>query len=178
MPSTPRNPTPSTQGPTGAFETLLDVPSSSYDADFVGELRRAGALASLRRVALTLLTPSRLATLKALLAAAAPGQPPLELLLTNPGRQLLLDRSAGDRELASLLLGVTVTTVTRGSEVELGPGFGGLRFIPVPTPRWPDMVTAYSTGGELTAGCGRGGGDGGARGGVWGGAGGREGGWR
>ncbi len=37
--------------------------------------------------------------------------------------------------------------VSRGSELRL-PGKRTLRFIPIPTPRWPDLVSIYSEEGE------------------------------
>ena len=40
-----------------------------------------------------------------------------------------------------------VEVVSRGSELRL-PGKRTLRFIPIPTPRWPDLVSIYSEEGE------------------------------
>ena len=128
------------KGAGGGYEVLIDVPSSVYDSDWVGQLAQLGATASLRSVILTRLNPERLPTLTRLLAALQPG---VQLLVTNPGVQLLKDRSAASPELAEALRKARLVTITRSSELRLSTG-STLRFIPISTPRWPDLVAVYS----------------------------------
>ena len=86
----------------------------------------------------------------------APPSPAPQLLLSNPALQLLNERAAADEALASALRGVQVEAVSRGSELRLsqrGQVAGRrLRFIPIPTPRWPDLVAVHSEEGELLGG--------------------------
>jgi flavorubredoxin len=121
-----------------------------FDADFPGQLRALGAAASLRSVVITRLTPERLPVLAAVLEAAR--KEGLQLLLSNPALQLLNERAGADEALASALRGVRVEAINRGSELQLGGGGKPLRFVPIPTPRWPDLVAVYSEDGEGAGG--------------------------
>lgn len=129
------------KGAGSGYEALIDVPSRVFDVDFAGQLAAMGAAKSLRYVLITRLTPERLPVLASVLRACQ--QQGLQLWLTNPALQLLNDRAAADEGLANALKGVQVEVVSRGSELRL-PGKRTLRFIPIPTPRWPDLVSIYS----------------------------------
>ncbi|EFN57640.1 hypothetical protein CHLNCDRAFT_57191 [Chlorella variabilis] len=126
----------------GACEALIDVPSKVFDVDFAGQLQAAGAAASLRHIIITRLTPERLPVLARVLEAAR--KEGLQLLLSNPALQLLNERAAADEGLAAALRGVRVEPLNRGSEVQLEGAAAALRFVPIPTPRWPDLVAVYS----------------------------------
>jgi hypothetical protein len=122
------------------------VPSKVFDVDFAGQLSQLGAAASLKRIIITRLTPERLPVLARVLRACQ--QADLQLLMTNAALQLLNERAAADEALAAALKGVQIEVLNRGSEVQLSGG-RPLRFIPIPTPRWPDLVAVYSeTGGR------------------------------
>lgn len=131
----------------GSAEVLLDVPSKMYDYDLGAWLEEISALSTLRTVVITRLNPERLEPLKKVLAAA-PG--PLRVLASNPALQLLKERSTSDEELKNLLESgkISVESVTRSTEVSLSSG-QVLRFIPVPTPRWPDLLAVYFPEDEL-----------------------------
>lgn len=77
---------------------------------------------------------------------------PLQLLLSNPALRLLNERAEADEALASALRNVQLEAVSRGSEIFLsqrGQVRGRrLRFIPIPTPRWPDLLAVHSEEGE------------------------------
>lgn len=128
------------KGSNGAAEVIIDVPSKSYDYDLAAWLSDLGALQTLHTIIITRLNPERLPPLKRLLAAA-PG--PLRLLASNPALQLLKERAEADAELAQLLERVETAAITRGTDVQLVSGGNRLSFIPVPTPRWPDLAAVY-----------------------------------
>ena len=137
------------QGAGGAYEALIDVPSKVFDVDFAGQLSQLGAAASLKRIIITRLTPERLPVLARVLGACQ--QADLQLLMTNAALQLLNERAAADEALAAALKGVQIDVLNRGSEVQLSGG-RPLRFIPIPTPRWPDLVAVYSEKGGWQGG--------------------------
>ncbi|PSC76351.1 flavin oxidoreductase [Micractinium conductrix] len=134
------------KGAGGVYEALIDVPSRVFDVDFAAQLSACGATDTLRHVIITRLTPERLPVLAAVLRTCR--QRGIQLSLTNPALQLLNDRAAADETLAQALKGVQIEVVGRGSELRLsakGQGKGrSLRFIPIPTPRWPDLTAVYS----------------------------------
>ncbi|KAL4448068.1 hypothetical protein ABPG75_005287 [Micractinium tetrahymenae] len=129
------------KGAGSGYEALIDVPSLVFNVDFAGQLQSMGAVKTLRYILITRLTPERLPVLASVLRACQ--QQGLQLWLTNPALQLLNDRAAADENLANALKAVQVEVVSRGSELRL-PGKRTLRFIPIPTPRWPDLVSIYS----------------------------------
>lgn len=133
------------KGSGNSFEALVDVPSKAFDADMVATLKGLGALDSLKHIIITRLTPERIDTLAKVVAACAA---PPEVLMTNPALRLLEDKSGGKEAVAKLLNGAKLTVVNRGMEVVLSGG-KELRFIPVPTPRWPDLVAVYSPSSKL-----------------------------
>lgn len=130
----------------------MDLPSKVFDVDFVKQLQAMGATASLRHIIITRLTPERLPVLTAVLQACE--QRGVQLLLSNPALQLLNERAEADEALARALRGVQLEAVSRGSTLSLSKG-RALRFIPIPTPRWPDLVAVYSEEGELARGVPR-----------------------
>eukprot|EP00887_Chlorella_sp_A99_P004582 scaffold4.g4582.t1 len=127
----------------GGGEVLIDVPSSVLDPQpsLADALGASGAAATVRRLVLTRLNPERLPSLVAALSALRPG---VQLLLSNPALQLLRERAAGDAALAAALERVgQFTPITRATELRLANG-DRLRFVLIPTPRWPDLVACYS----------------------------------
>ena len=129
-------------------EVLIDVPSKVYDYDLSSWLSDLGYLSNLRCIIITRLNPERIEPLKKVLQAA-PGA--VKLLASNPALQLLKDRSQSDAELKALLdFGGPVTTeaVSRTGEYVLSSN-AKLKFIPVPTPRWPDLCVVHNPDEEL-----------------------------
>ncbi|GAB4823919.1 hypothetical protein N2152v2_010965 [Parachlorella kessleri] len=137
-------------GPSGAYEALVDVPSKVFDVDLVASLNKLKATDSLRHIIITRLTPERIATLARVVSACK--QPP-EVFMANAALQMLREKADAGDEAAKLLTGCTLTTARRGTVVTLG-GEGGtsrkeLRFVPVPTPRWPDLLVVCSEADSL-----------------------------
>ncbi|KAI3438441.1 hypothetical protein D9Q98_000871 [Chlorella vulgaris] len=126
----------------GAYEVLIDVPNKVFDVDFVGQLASAGATSTLTTIIITRLSPERLPVLARVLEACK--KEGLQLLLSNPALQLLNERAAANEALSAALQGVKVEAINRGSDVKLAGASKGLRFVLIPTPRWPDLVAVYS----------------------------------
>lgn len=146
-PCWPRTPAPSLAPPqrsSGAYECLIDVPSKVFDVDFAGQLAAMGAAKTLRHIIITRLTPERVPVLAKVLSACQ--QRGVQLLLTNPALRLVEERRESDEAFAQALKGVQIEVVSRGSEIQVGNR--SLRFIPIPTPRWPDLVAVHSEQGE------------------------------
>ena len=120
---------------------LIDIPSKVYGYDIAEWLQEMNALCTLRVLIITRLNPERIDPLKKLLSAV-PG--PLRILASNPALQLLKERAGADEELKSLLENGNfhLEAVSRSTDVQLSSGHP-LRFIPVPTPRWPDLCAVY-----------------------------------
>ena len=125
-----------------SFDTLIDVPSNSLDVDFIENLKVCGALDSLQQIIITRLTPERISVVAELLTNCA--KPNIQLLATSPALQLLKDRAeGGDQDLQSAIQKIEMIPVSRGLEVQTA-GDKVLRFITIPTPRWPDLTAVYS----------------------------------
>ena len=127
----------------GAHEVLIDLPSKVYDYDIKTWLEELGALRTIRAIVLTRFNPERLPPLKTLLSAMASTS--LEVYATNPALQLLKDRAEHDEEL-KVILGrgnIELIPITRATNLTLANGQTTLRFVPIPTPRWPDLAAVH-----------------------------------
>lgn len=107
---------------------ILDPPGESFTEIYLRELQQCIDLQQLDYVILGHINPNRVVTLKALLELA----PQVTFVCSKSGAVVL--RSVfPERELL----------VARGEEtLDLGKGHQ-LRFIPIPTPRWPDGLCTY-----------------------------------
>lgn len=139
------------KGPSSSkYEALIDVPSKAYDYNLGAWLQELDALSSLRTIIITRLNPERIPPLKDVLRALPiQEQGQISLYASNPALLLLKERSEADIELAELLTTkvALMTGITRGTEASLGSSTTSsnkLKFIPVPTPRWPDLCAVYS----------------------------------
>ncbi|MBD2101069.1 flavin reductase [Leptolyngbya sp. FACHB-261] len=112
--------------------TLFDPPGETFTALFLEALQERIDLAQLRYLILGHVNPNRARTLEALLALA----PQVKILCSGPAEQSL-------RELLRELPQLPEIQAVRGDEVlDLGEGHK-LKFIPAPTPRWPDGLMTF-----------------------------------
>ncbi|KAK9816862.1 hypothetical protein WJX72_006273 [[Myrmecia] bisecta] len=133
----------------GSDTILIDVPDSAYTQKFVTALDGLFSLGSLTHVVLTHLTPSRVESIKQLLRMRQQqNAAPLQIYLSNPALQLLQSTLGKTEEDAQLLANTTLTAARVGGDLLVGSE-GGLQLIPVPTPRWPDLLCAYSPSQQL-----------------------------
>jgi len=109
---------------------LIDPPGESFTEIYLEALQKRLDLKKLDYVILGHVNPNRIITLKALLELA----PEITFVTSNPGA-IALRSTFQDRELKIIVI--------RGEEtLDLGKGHD-LRFIPTPSPRWPDELCTY-----------------------------------
>ncbi len=115
----------------GDRKALIDPPGESFTTIFLTTLAQQINPAELDYIILGHVNPNRVATLKVLLEQV----PHATIVCSNPAAQVLQE----------LLEGQTANIqVVKGGEAELDLGQGHqLRFLPVPTPRWPDGFWTY-----------------------------------
>ena len=110
---------------------LLDPPGGSFTDAFLTALTEQITLTDLDYVVLGHINPNRVETLKVLLEQA----PQATVVCSNPAAKAL-EELLGDRQ--------PPYQVIKGSDETLDLGQGHmLRFLPVPTPRWPDGLWTY-----------------------------------
>lgn len=110
---------------------LIDFPGESFADSFLATLEQRVDPAQLNYIILGHINPNRAATLKALLEKA----PDAIVVCSNPAAQALEDLLPDQ---------LPKIQVVRGGEAEIDLGKGHrLRFIPVPTPRWPEALWTY-----------------------------------
>ncbi len=108
---------------------LLDPPGESFTEIFLAELQQHQDLKRLDYVIVGHVNPNRIATLKKLLALA----PQATVICSKPAAIALRVVFGGETQINPI----------RGNEVlDLGQGHT-LRFVFVPTPRWPDALCTY-----------------------------------
>jgi flavorubredoxin/flavin reductase (DIM6/NTAB) family NADH-FMN oxidoreductase RutF len=110
---------------------LIDFPGESFTDSFIATLEQQVDPAALDYIILGHINPNRAKTLQVLLAKA----PNATVVCSNPAAQALED----------LLENQTPSIqVVKGGEAEIDLGKGHqLRFLPVPTPRWPEGLWTY-----------------------------------
>ena len=109
---------------------LIDPPGETFTQIYLESLQQRLDLTRLDYVILGHINPNRAATLKALLELA----PQITFVCSNPGA-INLRSALPDHDLK--------ISVIRGEEtLELGKGHN-LKFIPIPSPRWPDQLCTY-----------------------------------
>lgn len=115
---------------------LFDPPGESFTEIFLAALQQRCNLKQLDYLILGHVNPNRVVTLKALLEIA----PQITFVCSNPGA-IALRSLLPDSELN--------ITVVRGEEtLDLGQGHH-LKFIPTPSPRWPDSLCTYDAKTEI-----------------------------
>jgi flavorubredoxin/flavin reductase (DIM6/NTAB) family NADH-FMN oxidoreductase RutF len=111
---------------------LIDPPGESFTDIFIEELTNHVYLQRINYLILGHINPNRLATLKALLNVEV--APQLTIVCTR----------AGELALQSVFPGNSLRILVVNSEETLDLGQGHvLRFIPTPTPRYPDALCTY-----------------------------------
>jgi flavorubredoxin/flavin reductase (DIM6/NTAB) family NADH-FMN oxidoreductase RutF len=113
-------------------ETIIDPPGESFTEIYLAALQERIDIQRIGYVILGHVNPNRVVTLEALLKLV----PDMTFVCSNPGA-IALRNALPDRELKILVM--------RGSPEEmldLGHGHE-LRFIPTPTPRYPDGLCTY-----------------------------------
>jgi flavorubredoxin/flavin reductase (DIM6/NTAB) family NADH-FMN oxidoreductase RutF len=110
---------------------LLDPPGGSFTDAFLDTLTRQINPQDLAYIVVGHVNPNRVETLKVLLEQA----PQATVVCSNPAAKALEDL-LGDRQPTYLII--------KGADETLDLGQGHqLRFLPVPTPRWPDGLWTY-----------------------------------
>ena len=132
---------------------VVDVPDgaylSSWQSCLLAELESEGGLAAITDLIVTHLSPQRMTSLRAFLAARAanPRAPKLRVHLSVPAGRVLAAGVGADAEGAALLkYGLDVREVRGRGSVSLtasNPDAADILLDCVPTPRWPDLLTAY-----------------------------------
>jgi len=115
---------------------LIDPPGETFTQIYLAALQQRFDLTQLDYVILGHVNPNRAATIKALLDLA----PQVTFVCSNPGA-INLRSALPDRNLEIIVM--------RGEEtLDLGKGHD-LKFIPTPSPRWPDELCTYDPQTEI-----------------------------
>jgi flavorubredoxin len=127
---------------------LLDLP----DKSFAGAFAKSVDCGSLDFIVLGHLSPKRLDSLAAVLAARPPSAPALEVWCSNPAAQVIYQAlkpgtPASNENLTAAWKGsaglrARLHTIKTGDFLDLS-GARVLEFTTAPTPRWPDAVVTY-----------------------------------
>ncbi|MGF1523461.1 MAG: diflavin flavoprotein [Leptolyngbyaceae cyanobacterium] len=115
----------------GDRKVLVDPPGESFTDIFLQALSAQIDLAQLDYIILGHINPNRVATLKVLLDKASNAT----VICSNPAAKALNELLEGH----SLQVKIIKSS---GDELDIGQGHR-LRFVPVPTPRWPDGLWTY-----------------------------------
>ena len=128
----------------GKDRVLIDLPSDAYDYDLAAWLSELGMMSRLNSVIITRLNPERVPALVSLLRRIkAETNDKVQLYLSKVAMQYVQERSAKDKELKQLLADVAVLNVAgSGASINVGNG-EELKFVPIPTARWPDLVAVH-----------------------------------
>lgn len=122
---------------------LVDVPDGAFKEHFVKALGSKIKLQAVTGLVLTHLTPKRLPTLIEVLKQITSPNGTLKVYLSNPAMQLLRSSLGKDDDSAQLLTRLDLTVARAGGDLSVGQN-KLLTLIPTPTPRWPDLLCAYS----------------------------------
>jgi len=139
----------------GATATaLLDLPDKSFAESFA----KSQAPNKIDFIVLGHLSPKRLDTLAAVLAARPPGSPAVEVCCSNPAAQAIYaalkpGTPASSEALTAAWkvdgkLKARLRTIKSGDVLDLGGG-RVLSFTAAPTPRWPDSVVTHDSASGL-----------------------------
>ncbi|KAL3160809.1 hypothetical protein ABBQ38_009218 [Trebouxia sp. C0009 RCD-2024] len=123
---------------------LIDVPDQAFTDDFMSALERFISLKEIQHLVVTHLTPKHVTSIKTFLNKRNAGgdASQLQITLSNPARQVLMSTMEKDKEGAQLLESVKIVTAKSGTTVAFSEN-SKLKLIPVPTPRWPDLLCVY-----------------------------------
>ncbi|MEL6382665.1 MAG: diflavin flavoprotein [Cyanobacteria bacterium J06626_18] len=117
----------------GDRKVLVDPPGESFTDIFLQALAAQIDLTQLDYIILGHVNPNRVATLKVLLDKASNAT----VICSNPAAKALNELLEGRSLQIKVIKG-------SGDELDIGQGHH-LRFMPVPTPRWPDGLWTYDS---------------------------------
>ncbi|MEM9002928.1 MAG: diflavin flavoprotein [Cyanobacteria bacterium P01_F01_bin.86] len=117
----------------GDAKVLIDPPGESFTEIFLQALTQQVDPAKLDYIILGHVNPNRVATLKVLLEKAVNAT----VVCSNPAAKVLNELLEGHTFKIKVIKG-------SGDDLEIGQGHY-LRFIPIPTPRWPDGLWTYDS---------------------------------
>lgn len=119
----------------GDHTALLDPPGESFTTLFLAALQPQIDLGSLDYLVLNHVNANRLTTLRRLLGLVSQ----VKIVCSHPAARWLRDRGISPDQLHP---------VRSGDSLELGQGHT-LRFVGVPTPRWPDGLSTYDPASQI-----------------------------
>eukprot|EP00894_Picocystis_sp_ML_P005211 jgi/Pico_ML_1/55728/g1377.t1 len=120
---------------------LIDVPDRAFAEAFIQAVEKEIGVDKLQFLIVGHFSPKRMDTLMALLKARSKSAPPLQIICSNPSKQLLL--KSLERKMADFFTErATLKAVRTNDPLDLGSG-RLLTFITTPTPRWPDALCTY-----------------------------------
>ncbi|WP_035985298.1 flavin reductase [Leptolyngbya sp. KIOST-1] len=119
----------------GDRSALIDPPGESFTAIFLAALQQHIDLSALDYIVLGHINANRLATLRRLQALA----PQAQILCSRPAARWLQGTDLGQ---------LTLHPVRSGDDLDLGQEHR-LRFLAVPTPRWPDGLCTYDAADQV-----------------------------
>ena len=128
----------------GKDRVLIDLPSSSYDYDLAEWLAELGMLSRLNAVIITRLNPERIPALISLLGKLSSMNEKVQVYMSKVAFQYVQEQSAKNKELKRLLADAAVVLNIAGAGTKINMGGGEeLKFVPIPTARWPDLVAVH-----------------------------------
>lgn len=120
---------------------LIDVPDRAFADAFIQAVEKEIGVDKLQFLIVGHFSPKRMDTLMALLKARSKSAPPLQIICSNPSKQLLL-KSLERKMVDFFTERATLKAVRTNDPLDLGSGHM-LTFITTPTPRWPDALCTY-----------------------------------
>lgn len=124
---------------------LVDLPSSAYDYDISTWLEELGMLSRLNAIIITRLNPERIPALISLLEKFKGRNEKIQVYASKVAVQYIQKKCFKDDIFKKLVeSSAVIQTASSGGTVNMGGG-ESLKFVPIPTARWPDLVALYST---------------------------------
>lgn len=111
---------------------LLDIPGESFSDIFINALQKRVDLEAIDYLVLGHINPNRAITLKKILPLA----PNLQIVCSNPGA-IALRKILEDQDLE-----LNITVIKGDDTLDIGQDHR-LEFIPIPNPRYPDLLCTY-----------------------------------
>lgn len=124
---------------------LIDLPSSAYAYDISKWLEEIDELQRVSTIVITRLNPERIPALVSLLNAFKVRNEKIDVYASKVAFQLIQEKCSSDEEFKRLIeASATINIANGAARVSLGGG-ECLKFVPIPTPRWPDLVAVHHT---------------------------------
>lgn len=124
---------------------LIDLPSSAYDYDISTWLEELNVLSKLNAIIITRLNPERIPALTLLLGKFQARNEKIQVYVSKVAAQYIQEKCSNDEGFKNVVDSAAVIHIaSSGGSVNMGGG-EALKFVPIPTARWPDLVAVYST---------------------------------